>query len=115
MSRGMCRKSTSRPFTSAIHTSGFFSARLGSVHRDHARLCADGDLADFECGTQVRRRHARSNRFVVEKVDPPKNVSHTARPRARLPRTEWARAASCKAPGHRACQVPVFGVEVLVT
>src|SRR6516165_8587608 len=27
------RKSTSRPFTSIIHTSGFFSAMLGSVHR----------------------------------------------------------------------------------
>jgi hypothetical protein len=23
---------------------------------DHARLCVDGALADFECGTQVRRR-----------------------------------------------------------
>src|SRR5260370_31325960 len=28
----MSRKSTRRPFTSAIHTSGFLSARLRSVH-----------------------------------------------------------------------------------
>ncbi len=70
----MCRKSTSRPFTSAIHTSGFFSAKLGSVHRgssgwsraslrSRAPLRIDGALADFECGTQVRRRHVRGNRF----------------------------------------------------
>ncbi len=75
----------------------------------------DGALADFECGTQVRRRHVRGNRFVAEKIDPPKNVNDTACPRARLPRSERARALPAEHFGHRACQVPVFRAEVLVT
>src|SRR6266511_2194990 len=53
--------------------------------------------------------------IVAEKVDPSKNVNDTACPRTRLPRSERARALPAEHLGHRACQVPVFRVEVLVT
>ena len=64
-------------------------------------LSVDGALADFECGTQVRCRHVRRKRSIAEKIHPPENVNDTARPRSRLPRSEWAHAL----PTQRPCQL----------
>jgi hypothetical protein len=43
-SRGMSRKSTSRPLTSAIHTSGFRSARLRNINVGSIRVVCSASV-----------------------------------------------------------------------
>ena len=89
--------------------------RWAPIHLfDNTRLGVDDALTDIECSAQVRRRHVRRKRFVVEKIYPPKNIDDAARPRSRLAGSNWTRALSAKRPGHCTRQVPVFVVEMPV-
>src|SRR6266480_5355171 len=107
----MHRKSTTRPFTSAIHTSGFFSAKLGSIHRGSSgRVPSVSSITRAFAWTVLsptsNAAHKSAvdmygvNRFVAEKIDPPKNVNDTACPRARLPGSERAQALPVEHLGH---------------
>jgi hypothetical protein len=65
-SRGMSRKSTNIPLISAIHTSRFWSKRVGSDHSGSGRLMSRAGemtrafgraLSDLEPSAQLGRRH----------------------------------------------------------
>src|SRR5437762_4034595 len=121
-SRGILRRSTSRPFTSAIHTSGLLPIKLGSAHfgsntpvlRVFSMTRALAWTVLSECDAQICRCHVWRKRTVAEKIDPSQNVEDPARPSSRLSRSERARALPAQRPGHCARQVPIFRVKLPV-